>query len=238
MEMNRLGLCVSVLALGLLVGTANAGPLITDPNSMEHGSVNFSAEGYTSGVLDNNKWAVGHVEYAVYAPGTAPGNFNSSVALGTPGTADPSNGADYVYAYEIFNPGPATGGLTVLTLTVGLSEGNPLPIGSYIHSMADGSSTTPTNGMAPVFTHFAGTTSAAYTFSGIPLGQNSDILYFVSPYAPMMQSSGLGGGSTAATTLMLPSPNPVPEPSTVVLSAIAAVCLLTVRHLRRRTRSS
>ncbi len=209
-----------LIALGLLVGPAVAGPLPTDPNAMAawRGQQFFSssAGGFT---------LTATVEFAVYAPNTV----ETSSALGNPGFAmDPSHGTQYVYAYEVFNTSPAIGGAVITTSTVGLNLG-VIPAGATISD-----DPVPDGGVVPTADFFSGTSSAAWTFGPLAIGAHSDILFFTMPYGPIDQPGGIQGGH--GTRDSQPLPSPTPEPGTAVLSAIAAACLMAAT-IRRRRRS-
>jgi hypothetical protein len=204
----------------LLVGRAAAGPLSTDINALPgfHGTQFFSssANGFT---------LTASVDYAVYAPGVV----ETTGALGSPGFAmDPSHGAEYVYAYEVFNTSPAVGGAVITATTVGLDIG-PIPAGASI-SHDPG---TPEGGVAPILSHFAGTSSAAWSFGPLAVGAHSDILFFTMPFPPTTQPGGVQGGHGTIDSEGLPSP--APEPGTAALAAIAAMCLLAATRLRRQS---
>ena len=102
----RIVFAVAALAVVAFLPTpsAQASLLASDPLAMAawQGTRTFYAvdDVYTLNVT---------VDYAVYAPGQFPGT-------------DPSGGADFVYAYEIFNTlNPASVEVTILT--VGLAPG-------------------------------------------------------------------------------------------------------------------
>ncbi|MEX0677064.1 MAG: PEP-CTERM sorting domain-containing protein [Pirellulales bacterium] len=223
-------LCNSLAVLALFAGAANGGALLTDGNASIQGSKLFSG----GNVL--NQTLIASVEYAVYAPG----DFGTSVALGLPALADPSGGAEYVYAYEIFND--VGGQLRVAALSIALNPGVITNIATNV-SHAPG---TPEAGLAPnawTFIPIAvdppSNVKWSYTVSPnlLTVGLHSDILLFTSPFGPTFLNASMTGGSASSApkagdpAVLLPSP--IPEPSTLVLSALAAG-LLAAGYLRRR----
>ena len=222
----------AVAAYCLFSGVAMAGPLLTDSNSYFdgvttwHGSTLFT---------DTQAGATlrAEVEYSVYAPG----KFGTSAALGSPSAADPSTGTDFVYAYEIFNDrtglNPST--TTVSNLSLGLLTG-AIPFNS---TRIGNDATTPELGIAPNLSQFipSGNPKQAakwsYTQTTLNIGQHSDILLFTSPFGPTTRQASMQGGDGAT----IPSaflPTPVPEPTSLVVALIGAVCLLAKRYARRR----
>ncbi len=166
------------------------------------------------------------VDYAVYAPG----QFGASSDLGFPAGLDPSGGADYVYAYEVYNDPTAT--ISLIQFSVGITKFDvPTNSTNIGHDPA-----TIDLGMAPDIWHFNPTTgdptSALWFFTSTTLapGSHSDIVFFTSPFGPTMHSSSVLGSFTATANL----PSPVPEPGTITLSTIAVVCVLAASCLRRR----
>lgn len=207
-------------AVALLVAssTAMAGPLPGDANALPawQGSVAYaSAMGPLS--LD------AAVEYAVYAPNPGFSNFDTSFGPG----ADPTNGAHYVYAYQVYNFASALTG--VIQLSVGLDGNEPI---SSLDSL-------PILGLDPL--------TAAFNPAGGPpfsnvlwkdygaangrvnSGQNSSILFFTSPFGPEMDDGALLAN---LPNLTHPLPSPTPEPSTLVLVGLAvALCPIYGRRL-------
>jgi hypothetical protein len=215
--------CLVALAFAWLAGVANAGLLASDPNALPgfHGTSAFIG---SSGSFTLHA----DVDYAVYAPGA----FGTDAALGLPAAADPSFGTEFVYAYQIFNDGPA-GSTLALNLSVALIPG-AIPIGSNRITDAPG---TPAGGIPPNSDLFIPGTdpehNAKWAYnSGLPLGSISDILLFTSPLPPTFETSGMQGGHTTIAMASLPSP--VPEPATLVLCAFGAVCVLVARSLRKQ----
>jgi hypothetical protein len=219
MPCNLTRLTAVALMCLFLVGPAVAGPLPTDPNAMP----GFQGQQFFSSTA-NGFTMTATVEFAVYAPGMV----ETSAALGNPGFAmDPSLGANWVYAYEVFNTSPATGGAVITASTVGLNIG-PIPGSASISNYALA------GGVAPTLSHFAGTTSATWSFGPLNIGANSDILFFTMPYSPTYRPGGVQGGHGTIASESLPSPTP--EPATISLLASALLLIGGHRFLRRRCR--
>lgn len=225
MHGNRTSLSVALM-LVLLVSTATAGPLSIDPNALPgwKGTVHFAN-------TNNSVTMTADVDYAVYAPGMV----ETSAGLGNPGFAmDPSHGIAYVYAFEVYNTSPAVGGTKLLTFAAGLGSVSAVPASASMGHDA----TTLELGVAPSTNRtitVSANSSAAWSFTSpqLVVGAHSDILYFTWPAPPVWSTSGLQGVSGATIDHQaLPSP----EPSTVVLAMIAAICLLAGRQLHRRNR--
>jgi hypothetical protein len=188
------------------------GPLVSDPNAMLawQGTQGFYDVDVGSGAtLDVD------VEYAVYAPGQ----------YGKSGT-DPSDGAHYVYAYQVFND--LAGNAPVSSFSVGLDPAaNVASIGSDAGSGTLG-------GTAPTTSAFSGTppTSAVWYFSSNtidppPPNEYSTVLLFTSPYGPRWApGSLLDSGLSDRQDL----PSPTPEPATLALMALGGVGMLARRR--------
>ena len=203
------------------------------------GTAHFTAttiDGTGTWTLDNQ------VEYAVFAPG----DFNDSSTLQGIATqaaldaADASNGANYVYTYQIFNLGSTYGGTSNVNATVlsvdlndfAIPPGTPNPTNLAIAS-----------GIAPVgaLTKFNGPypqSNVLFGFSATTLlpDKFSNILIFTSPYGPAWADASTGGQQTTHADLLLALPTPVPEPATSALAVIGIASLFATRYLRRRFR--
>ncbi len=229
MQLNIKNLIRAGLVCLLLTSVAAAGPLSLETDVTTglpgwHGTVNPLTN---PGVDWNGSKILATVEYAVYAPG----KFDQSVNLGNP--SDPSLDNDYVYAYEVISP---TLGLQSMTIT---TAANSVPYSYLSTNHIDGWSA-PNGGQVPspaVFIANATTiTNAKWSFvPTLTAGTGySNILFFTSPYGPRMNSVAISGGGSILNTANLPSPNPVPEPTTLTIAAIAAAFLLAAGRLRRR----
>ncbi|MGA2031017.1 MAG: PEP-CTERM sorting domain-containing protein [Thermoguttaceae bacterium] len=231
MRITRLPGVVLVVMLACS-GAAMGSMLPLDPNAYNDGTRTWSGtQAFVGpgGLLDVA------VDYAVYAPG----QFHASTTLGNP--TDPSNGSEFVYAYQLNNVGV----FNVACFSVGLAdaadsdagkEADKLPanIGFVANFPGD------PNGFPPfseAFTYPSGgrpAQSADWSYSSsLPAGSYSNILIYTSPYPPHTDAATVQAGQIA--TEGLPSPfNPAPEPASGLLLAVAAVFLLAVRVCRPR----
>ncbi len=199
-----------LVALLSISGTLEAGVLSGDSNAMLSGREDFVINGVN----------VADVEYAVYLHGQS---FPE-------GPVYPN---DYVYAYQIFvEPGDAN--VNVITiLTVGLH----FDAGANNQNSLDGSGDVTPNGQS---VGFGGGDAAVWNFTGPPIfqSQNSDILYYSSPYLPTVDVSTLARGTSASAPVQLPSPSDsegVPEPGILSLLGAGAALLSLSRLTRRRS---
>jgi hypothetical protein len=194
---------------------SSASILASDPNAMGgswQGIARFQSSPMPIVTVD--------VEYAVYAPG----QFN----LTFPG-GDPSNGAQYVYAYQIFNevnphPYPAGPGY-VSRFSVGLSgrDEQAANIGWIPNP-------NPPAGLLPNNFGF-GPTTAGWDYAAPQLTylSRSVVLLYTSPFSPELDSSSVTGSYAMGATVLLPSPTP--EPMTLAL-VVAGMSVLLLRRRR------
>jgi hypothetical protein len=197
--------CSLVLVAALSASTAVAGPLGSDPNGIPEytGSVSFNADDTLLVDLD----------YAVYAPGDYPDD-------GVNGQ-DPSDGAEYVYAYQAYN---VSSSASLTTVTVGLTDGALAnnPMGDPLHVEVGGA--------APTFS-VVQPTSVLSNFSTPPVGPGdfSSVFLYTSPYEPTFFATSVIGGGIADQQL---APSPLPEPSCLGL-LIVGLAAATGRRRRR-----
>jgi hypothetical protein len=205
-----------VIGGALLVthSAAHAGILATDPNSIAafRGTTNFTA---TMAPFTFHA----AVDHGVYAPGT----FNTTFGAG----ADPSNGTQFVYAYQMFNTGAANEQLPNF-LSVGFN-GNQNPANIEFLPNAFGNF-----GIDPTTVTFvpAGPPFTSATWSRnlwLPAASASEIVLFTSPNGPGNFNSSVKAGPLVDEQLM---PSPIPEPGT--LTALAAGAAATLLSRRRR----
>jgi hypothetical protein len=152
------------------------------------------------------------VDYAVFAPG--------AFGVAFPGQ-DPSNGSDYVYAYQINNlPGTIPAATAISQFTVGLDGDEPLGATGFITDIGV------TNPSATGYVG-AGPTSVAFDFSPqIPFDGTSAVLLFTSAAAPELDTATVH--AAWPDTHLLPSPTP--EPATLGLLAMGLGLIGTRRR--------
>ena len=190
--------------------------LATDSNAMSgwHGTVDAAS---STGMFSID------IDYAVYAPGT----FDDSFA-----GQDPSDGTQYVYAYQISNDSLNTLD-SVMVFTVGL-DGNESP--EYLTEVSCTGCTASTgsslSGAPP--------TSATwnYSYGALGFGGKSNVLIFTSCYGPEWDfASAMSYFVQSAPPDGTPCyvPSPVPEPGTLAY-AIAVIGFLLLRCSRAARR--
>jgi hypothetical protein len=208
----KLVFAVAALAVVAFLPTlpAQASLLSSDPLAMAawRGTQTFYAadDVYTLNVT---------VDYAVYAPGQYPGT-------------DPSVGADYVYAYEIFNTlNPAS--VEVIMLTVGLAPGSGARYAGATSGPPGQLGGTSPGGTVPPWR--IGATSARwyFSFNTVDYGEDSFTLRFTSPYGPRWMTGSVDDGGLSAD---VPLPSPMPEPATMALLGIGSAMMVAVRRRR------
>ena len=152
------------------------------------------------------------VDYAVFAPG--------AFGVAFPGQ-DPSNGSDYVYAYQINNlPGTIPAATAISQFTVGLDGDEPLGATGFVSGIGI---------TIPSSTGYVGSgpTSVAFDFAAnIPFDGTSAILIFTSAAAPELDTATVH--AAWADTHLLPSPSP--EPATLGLLAMGLGLIGTRRR--------
>ena len=192
-----------ISTLLVAVSSVQAGPLGVDPAGIPAftGTAAFNAtDGGVSLLVD--------VDYAVFEPGAFTG-------------ADPSGGADYVYAYQAFNIGG--GDATVMSgLTVGVVPGLVTP-----GSAGDDAGYPMAGGISPSLAA-VGVDSVLYTFvtPQIAPSEYSSVVFFTSPVAPVW---GVGSVIDGGLSDQQPVPT-VPEPTTLGLLGMAGLALLRRRR--------
>ncbi|MBN1787681.1 MAG: hypothetical protein JW806_04735 [Sedimentisphaerales bacterium] len=146
------------------------------------------------------------VEYAVYAPGTYPGQ-------------DLTGGNQYIYAYQVFNS--SISNVAVDFFSVGLSDSTDADLiyvdDTYGHS--------PGSGIEPLFVNIF-SQSAGFIFAGEPLNSRkwSDVLIFSSSGPPVM---GIGTVSGGGLSDMGALPTVVPEPATITIISSGLLMLIS-----------
>jgi len=191
---------VVALVLGL-ASIASAGFLATDGSAIPgfHGTQPFA-----SGTMSAD------VDYAVYAPGSFPGDMF---------TPDPSGGAEYVYAYRVY----PTGTKPITFLTVGLATGSGAHNATSLSLYAGA-------GGIPATAWSIQSSSAAAAFLAPELEDPffSQVMIFTSPLPPTFDTASVGnGGKSDQKILTTPL---VPEPASL------AFIILGLGALIRRSR--
>ena len=147
------------------------------------------------------------VEYAVYAPGTYPGN-------------DLSGGSKYIYAYQIFNSSRPD--IAIDFFSVGIISGATV---DTIYS-DDTYGYIPESAIEPSMSNIFAQ-SAGFIFAGesLDLKKWSSVLIFSSTYSPTIGFGTISGGGLCGMG-DLATPSTVPEPATIVMIAPALLVLV------------
>lgn len=195
------GLAVVIL-IGPISTTTHAGPLAEDPNGMPGftGFVSFDADGQLLVDLD----------FAVFEPGNYPDDLV--------GGDDPSDGTEYVYAYQAFNESASE---PLTTVSVGLLDFSEAAnaMGDPLHDL--------TGGVNPLSSLVQETSVLTLFIPQILADDFSSVFLFTSPFGPTyMPASVLNGGLSDQQM----APSPIPEPATLGLLALGAMAVV----IRRR----
>jgi hypothetical protein len=204
--------------VGLVAGAASAGLLLDDPRGLIgwKGTVRFEAP--------SNLFV--DVEYNVYAPGP---DFETSCDELFGAGEDPSNGKQYVYAYQILNnvnPNPDPVKDYVTSFSVGLPDGDEQPANIGSVAVTGG-----TNPALKYFSPAAPAVPSTATWKFIPSMKYpgfSNILIYTSPYGPELDNATVGGYSFDTHSM----PSPTPEPATLALMAGGLAAVWTLRRRR------
>lgn len=187
---------------------------------------------FESGIPFPGRLAV-DVEFCVYAPAEEgqPSNFD----LAFDADVDPSDGTDYVYAYQLLNDlvdhpwDDLEQRSPVSRFTIYLSgeDEEPVHIGSI-----DGDGV---NVTSSAFEPTPGPpNTAGWDFSPkVEYMQVSDVLFFTAPGGPEPDQGSMLG-DVGAKRLDMPSPSTAPEPVTLTLFALGAAYVCHIRRARRR----
>jgi hypothetical protein len=203
----------AVLSLFAVPSALHAGLLANDNNALVHG-YRSSDDG------------VARIEYAVYTKAAFAASFP---------TVDPSSGAAYefVYTYQWCNDAATGSGSYLRALNVGL-DGNEQAAHVSELSVAGASSARISTAVNPPVT------SAVWNFTTpnrILAQETSNVLLFVSPFAPEWDDCTITLGPTTNRCQFLASnnsgvPSPVPEPSTLVGALLAGGMLFFFQKFR------
>jgi hypothetical protein len=178
-----------------------AGDLAGDPDALP----GFNGTAYFDASVGLNLLYV-DLDFAVYAPGQYPDDG----VLGN----DPSNGSEYVYAYQAFNLLGSNRALT--TVSVGLIAGVP----NSNHSADPLAGVT--GGVLPDAI-FALPNSVVYDFyPEVNADQHSAVLLFTSPFPPVYGPGSIQSGGLSDQESV---PTPLPEPSAALLLLAAGLGL-------------
>ena len=188
--MNR-GKGLGVLGLIAAVFCTSADASIID------GSVTFG---------EPSEWSA-DVSYAVYAPGTYPGDRADKDTM-------------YVYTYQVFNDASSTA--TLSSFSVGLLDG------AGAVSPDDDPTYGVAGGVAPLLSRLVGSppTSVQWTID-VDADEHTTLLLFSSPYNYTFKAATVANGGDGDTHLM---PTPLPEPVSLSLLALGAMALVRRRR--------
>jgi hypothetical protein len=173
------------------------------------GAKNFSAGGNLSV----------KVEYAVYEPGQFDSAFSGM---------DPSNGSQYVYAYQLLNLPNSTDSIQKLSVAL-----DSLSSAANISQISDpilpsGIASLPVFAGSPP----GSATWSYFSSSVIPPSLKSEILIYTSPFSPQWASSPIRGVSSVGYVPEGGLPSPIPEPFAPLSLALAGSLFLLVRRIR------
>jgi hypothetical protein len=196
-----------------------------------HGTLQWT--GTTNPAYPPLKSLYANIDYAVYAPGDFAKTFT--------GWTDPSDGDQYVYAYQLFNDAhtPASDDAAIRTFSMGIHSGEQIA-DVYYGTIDDAGTTldkTPTSWVwsgTPTATSIIGSFNTSS--NRITVGTRSVILYFTSEYGPTWDHTNMIGYPYACTDQanQFYLPAPVPEPGTLAILAIAGIAYFFSRRWRSR----
>ena len=195
----------AILAVILVMGQSGFASLNNDPAAIHayQGSSPFS----TSGVLN------GHVDYAVYAPGTYDGttSFNNNL---------------YVYAYQVFSDQSST--VSIDYFSVGLGPGVSVPTATYDSAAAFAVAGGNIPGLSLVMPQQV---IYLFQFDSISANEHSSTLLFASDVAPGTAKGVVSAGFEGGTFMTLSTPAVTPEPATFGL--LIGGALMAIRRRRK-----
>jgi hypothetical protein len=223
-------LCIAGIVLLALMGpTATAGTLLTIPGA---------CSGYQGGVYG----VAGYIAEFDYTSYTADLNF--AVFKDSVPTLGLSFPGRYIYTYQLFNWDSSNDSITTFDLGLyateisrdGINRANVYgPDGTMPSDYVAGSVSdpTPTDPTSRSWSTISVTDNSLHwnfdTFStSVMPGEQSDILYFVSPYSPYLSNASF---SAAAAVNM--ENIPVPEPATGMMAIFGGIGLILAVGVRR-----
>jgi hypothetical protein len=169
----------------MILSPVLAGPLADDPLAIPEfqGTAHFNS----------NEILKVDVDFAVFSPGTYPDDAIHG--------EDPSDGAEFVYAYQVFNVS-ATRDLTTLSITLDACTG--------AHHLQTDPLYALTGGKDPVILALLpDSVIVDYLGDALPAGGYSTVFLFASPNPPtMVPASVLDGGQSDIQLLPVPQPGP------------------------------
>jgi len=154
-----------------------------------------------------------NVDYAVFAPHTFPRGLENFLPYSSPiGTFGPPDPDDYVYAYQIYNNGPAGDRAydTLIFLSVGIDTK------ALVGSLGRDPGFDPSEQDIDAAAAFLGKDGAKYLLifgtEGQEIGPQEFSMVFLlsSPNAPKFESSYVWSGGALTKEGLLPSPLPTP----------------------------
>jgi hypothetical protein len=138
------------------------------------------------------------VEYAVYAPGTYPGQ-------------DLTGGSQYIYAYQVFNSNRSNVAVDFFSVEIISGASADLIYADDTYGYGPGS------GIEPSSLHIFAQ-SAGFVFASQQLNPRkwSDVLIFSSVHSPTMGVGTVTGGGLCGMEILV-TPSTVPEPATILM---------------------
>jgi hypothetical protein len=200
MNTKNSSVLLAVILFTTVLTSAVYAALSSDANAIISDQVAFS---HTS-----SPKLFGHIDYAVYAPGDYIGSLSFP--------------DKFVYCYQIFNNPTST---AVSSFIISLDQDAAAYNPTYDAASASGVS----GGINP--TAYTLTPNSVSYFSprnAIPADQHSSVLLFTSDSAPTIGTGFVAGALTGSISVQLPTL--VPEPTTLVLLALAAPAFIRTRR--------
>jgi hypothetical protein len=212
--MSRCKTSLLVFAIALCATPSYAGYLAGDTSAYAgwHGTTTF----------DDTVDLFGHVDWAVYAPGSWPASFDF-------GSFTPDTG-NLLYTYQVFSEGTDPVTLALVTLN-GEAYDDGWFTGTGVSSSVDGE--IPTGSSIIPFS------SVFWTFDGLAESESKG-LFYTSPNIPEEGTAIFQDGGSSAIGFPVPSPSPfnIPEPTSLTLAFAGLLGFAAVMWRRRGRRAS